>query len=99
MLNDGDTIDFAGHVPQKWSDPALVIRLVQSLSFSSGSALAASIDVERTTASGRKGKPEHLITLRANEGDSTGDLLRQVAQMFDLGTVTIGKEYETDEDP
>lgn len=96
-LKDGDSIDFLGAVPKTWNDPALVIKLERRVSFTSGSVLAASIDVERLTASGRKGKPEHLLTLVANDGDSPADLLRQVAQMFSIGTVTIGESYPAEE--
>lgn len=97
MVSDGDTIDFAGAVPTKWNEPALTIRIERRIALGRkpSSVLAATIEKERVTASGRKGKPEQLIVLVADDDnpDDVAGLLRHVVQLFAIGRVTVGETY------
>lgn len=93
-MKDGDVVDFASAIPQRWDDPALIIRVERRLSMSgSPHYLAASIDQETTTPSGRKGKPKHLIALVVEEDEGIGGLIKSLAHVFAIGEVEIGKQY------
>lgn len=94
-MKDGDTIDFAAIVPKRFDDPPILITVEQRVSFSGPHPISARIDVERVSpTTGRKLKPEHVMTLTLDPAKGgVGELLRQVAKLFDLGAVTIGASY------
>lgn len=94
-LQDGDVVDFASIVPQRWNDPAIVITIERRVALGEHrKPLCASIRRERTSGTGRKLKPELILNLVIYEDEGGIDaLLHQVADLFKLGTVEIGEEY------
>lgn len=92
-LEDGDEIDFNAVVPQKWDDPELTITVQSGFSFNGGKFLQARITQATTTASGRKGKPKHLITITVDKDEGMVGLLNSLEHCFELGTVEIGARY------
>lgn len=84
------------------ADPAfdgnLRLTITGCLSMSSGMHWGIRIEKPTITKSGRKGKPECVFTLIANDGDTIPDLLRQVATMWEIGEVEVGKSYPAKSD-
>lgn len=73
----------------------LTIEVTASLFLTGPRDIAWSVVVEKPTItkSGRKGKPQKVLTLVANEGEGVPDLLRQLAVMWDMGEIETGKSY------
>lgn len=72
------------------SGPGICVTLHRTLSLTTGdSGWGATIERKRLTKSGREGKPEHVILLVAGPDDNAGDLLRQIADLYDAGEVSI----------
>jgi len=65
----------------EWDDPGLLVRIEYRLRWSGPGTWTAAIERPRRTASGRQGKPEHILTLCHD--DSPHALLRQVADLLD----------------
>lgn len=75
-------LSLRGKPAPEWDGPGLTIRLEYRLRWTGGAgAWAAVIEEPRKTASGRAGKPAHIITL-VND-DSPHALLREVADLLD----------------
>lgn len=88
-------LSLRGKPEQDWAGPGLTIRLEWRLRWSSegGGAWAAVIEEPRKTASGRAGKPTHVLTLVNDE--SPHALLREVADLLD----PAGPEIVAPEEP
>lgn len=99
-MKDGDVIDFKNIVPKRYDDPPIVITIEQRLSFTGPHPIVASVDVARVSpTTGRRLKPEHVITLALDPKEGgVAELLRQVARLFDLGTVEMGRQYPVEEE-
>ena len=81
-----------GDVAQGRSD-RLTLTVEGVLSWTDGMHWGIRIEKSNYTPSGRKGKPEKVLFLVCNEGQSVPDLLRSIAHMWDLGEVETGKPY------
>jgi len=97
-VKTGDTFDLRAALEE---DKLLGLRLdlAWRLRLGGPSSWGISVSKRRETASGREGKPTHLLTLLANEGETPGDLLRQLATVFDQGPVEVGASYPVKETP
>ncbi|MCA1569338.1 MAG: hypothetical protein LC798_03240 [Chloroflexi bacterium] len=78
------TADLTNVVTADWHDLGIRIELCWRLRFNGPGAYGAAISRRRQTKSGSEGKPTHLLTLMADEGESPSDLLRKVADLLDL---------------
>ena len=84
-----------GDLAESAYDGNLRLTVKGVLSWTGPMKWGISVEKPTITKSGRKGKPERVVLLVANEGEGVPDLLRQLAQMWELGQVDIGKTYYT----
>lgn len=71
---------------------SLAVTLGPCFTWTGGNKWSVRIERPRTTASGRKGKPEHVLTLIA---DSAEAVLRDLATMLDADGPTIADAEAT----
>ena len=72
----------------------LRITVQGGLSFTSGMRWVLAVEKPTVTASGRKGKPKKVVNLVGDADETVPDLLRQLADMWEIGNVEIGETYD-----
>jgi hypothetical protein len=87
LPSGGDLAGYGGYTGN------LVLTVEGVLNWTGPMAWGVRIEKPTITATGRKGKPRKVFLLVANEGQTVPDLLRQIAHMWELGTVEPGVEY------
>lgn len=94
-MKEGDVFDLAAVIPREWDDPPLVLTVSRAISWTdSGGLFAVRVERQRTSpTTGRKLKPEHVITLTGEAVHGIPALLRNLAHAFEIGQVEIGKSY------
>lgn len=78
-------LDLTNVLSPTWEDLGIRIDLHWRLRLGGPSSWGADISKRRMTKSGRnEGKPEHIVLLMADPGDSPSTLLRRVADILEM---------------
>ena len=78
------SIDLSNVLSPDWKDLGVRIDLCWRLRLGNPGAWGANISKRRMTKSGNgEGKPEHIVLLLAEPGESPSTLLRQVADLLE----------------